>query len=336
MGRTNERTRLWSVLPFAGAAVWACLSGCSTDKSDPNGPVSSTDCHELLSAYCSKLASCDPVALRRQFDDLQGCVARQSLACPSLSLPGTAWTSGKIQQCTREINASTSCGNDVFEAAACQNVPGTLTQGMACEQSSQCASERCDRSSVASPDGGLSSPACGLCSAEGDAGAPSGRCGDGPTCQSPERCVYDSNLRNSRCMLPQPEGAPCTTTSSACAAGLSCKRSAFDGGASVCSPRGAAGASCTYSEECDATRGVRCIAGVCNTPIFVSLGETCDTTGRLCEKGARCSSSGSPTGICQAPAEDGSRCDSTVGPYCRDPASCRDGICHLPGEAQCR
>jgi hypothetical protein len=69
----------------------------------------------------------------------------------------------------------------------------------------------------------------------------------------------------------------------------------------------------------------------------VPIGATCDSQGRLCEKGAHCIyPSSMATGTCQAPAEDGSHCDTTNGPYCLAPASCRDGICHLPGDAQCR
>jgi hypothetical protein len=69
----------------------------------------------------------------------------------------------------------------------------------------------------------------------------------------------------------------------------------------------------------------------------VPVGGTCDNLGRVCENGAHCFySMAAATGICQAPAEDGSHCDTTNGPSCRSPAICRDGICHLPGDAQCR
>ena len=338
MAQTKIRTSCRLALPFACAVVWASLSSCTADKSDADGGVSSGDCQQLMSVYCNKLAACDPVGLRRRFGDVETCTARQILACPTLTLAGTGWTSGQIQQCMAQINASTNCYEDTFGAEACDEVPGTLSAGTSCEQSSQCATQRCDRNTVLSPDGGRSEPACGVCSG-GDAGPSNPGCGDGGACQSPERCVYDTNDRAQRCILPRPEGAPCTANGG-CAEGLFCKRSTSDAGTSVCSKRGAAGAVCISSGECAGQAGLRCIAGVCNAPALVAVGAACNSEGRLCERDARCVYP-SPlppmaTGVCQAPADDGSRCDTTTGPYCRDPASWREGICHLPGDAQCR
>ena len=184
MGQTNARVRRWLALPFACALIGVGLSSCNGDKSDGNGPVGAGDCQALMSAYCTKYAACDPTGFRRDFGDAETCRARQTLVCAGLTLPGTAWTSGKIQQCTAQINASTSCYDDVFESDACDDLPGELSDGTPCEQSSQCAGRQCSRPSVVSPDGGFTSPSCGVCAGQ-DAGTPTPRCGDGGSCPSP-------------------------------------------------------------------------------------------------------------------------------------------------------
>jgi hypothetical protein len=193
------------------------------------------------------------------------------------------------------------------------------------------------RAFVRAPDGGLSDPACGVCLGM-DAGSFSG-CGDGGDCSSGQRCVPVDN-QTSRCVSLQAEGAPCSATSP-CAADFFCRRSTTDSGTSgVCAKRGSTGATCTASNECDTAAGLRCVAAVCNVPIFVATGEACDGAGRLCEKGARCIYSNPQPpllmGACRAPVDDGSRCESAANLYCRSPASCRESICRLPGDGQCQ
>src|SRR5690242_19731386 len=105
-------------LPFACSLLAAVLWGCNGDKSDPNGPPSSGDCQQLMSSYCNRVAACDPIGLRNQFGDVQTCLTRQMLACPNLTLTGTGWTAGKIQQCTAQISGATSCDDEIFEGGA--------------------------------------------------------------------------------------------------------------------------------------------------------------------------------------------------------------------------
>jgi hypothetical protein len=327
----NVRAWRGSVVYFACAIVGACLANCSKDT---NGSVSGA-CHDLMSTYCNWLASCDPIALQRQFGDVGTCVTRENLACAGVTLTGTGWTADKLQQCSAQFSGMTCTGN--VGSVGCPTVHGTLPEGTPCEQSAQCASNGCTHTVVASPDGSVSNPGCGVCSSPVDAGPPPG-CGDGGACQSPERCVYSNGT--SRCMSPLPEGAPCSATTTNCDVDLFCKQSASDAGTAVCTKRGAAGAACTGYDECEHTPSLSCIAGTCSAPTFVPVGGACDNLGLQCEKGAHCSYPSprppSGTGTCQAPAEDGSPCDSTNGPYCLVPANCRDGICHLPGDAQCR
>jgi hypothetical protein len=336
MGQNHARATGWTIWPLACGLIWAGIANCSNESSRPNG--GSGTCGELMSVYCDKVAACDPIGLRQQFGDVQGCRTRQNLACAGLSLPGTSWSAAQMQECAAQISSAPSCYTDYAESGACREMRGTLTGGTPCEQDSQCTSLRCNRASVRSPDGGLSEPACGVCW-DTDAGSPRG-CGDAGLCSLDQRCVFADDNQTFQCVSLQAEGAPCTATSP-CAGPLFCKPSTADGGtAGVCMKPGAKGAACTASRECDIATGLRCVAGACNEPTFVAIGQGCDQVGRLCEKGARCVYSSSPSstapGTCQAPADDGSHCDLTANLHCRSPANCFEGICHLPGDAHCQ
>ena len=285
-------------------------------------------CRDLIAALCDVIATCDPVALRRDYGDVASCTARESLACGSLSLPGSSWTEQDFAQCKQQVMTS-GCALD-FERGACAGKPGTLPDGTGCEQSLQCAGGRCDIKVISNADGGFNVPSCGVCLTP-DAGT-GASCGTGPACPASERCIYDNGAY--RCAVPQPEGAPCTG-GAGCAEGLVCKGGAADGGTMFCARRSMAGAPCTFSSECDPQAGLRCVSGFCGAPTFVPLGAACDGSGRICELGARCHyASGATAGICETPAGDGMPCGGG-GPSCSDPASCRDGICRLPGEANC-
>jgi hypothetical protein len=334
MNRRNARGRRWVRLPLAFGLIWAGIANCNNDASNGNGGGSGT-CGELMATYCNKMAECDPVGLRRDFGDVQGCIARQNLVCSTLTLPGTGWDSTKTQQCTAQISSAPSCYTDSAESGACGDVPGMLADGTPCEQSSQCTTRRCYRSSARLPDGGLSNPACGTCMGS-DAGT-SG-CGTGPRCASGQRCVFDAS-QTAHCVAPLPEGAACSSTAP-CAYSFFCKRSTPDAGtAGVCTKRGGSGADCSAANDCDTVAGLRCIAGKCDAPLFVAIGEMCDGTSRFCEKGARCIYPTTPPasmGTCTVPAADGAPCDTSANVYCRSPADCRDGTCHLPGDAMCK
>ena len=336
MAATRARTTHVLASPLGCAVIfWASLWSCG--RGDTHGPASSADCQQLMSAICNRLATCDPVDLRQQYGDVATCTARHMLACSYFILPGTAWSSGKIHRCVAQMNATTDCDDNVFDTGACVSEPGMLADGTPCQRDPQCAGGQCDRRSVASPDGGSSRPACGIC-LRSDAGISTPTCGDGGACQSPERCLHDDNPPSPRCVLPQPEGAPCI--GGGCAGALFCSRSLADAGASICVQRGAAGAICTSSAECLTEAGLRCASGVCAVPTFGSLGESCDFAGRLCERGTSCPYPGLPPTndvlICRARAPDGSSCHDIFGPHCSYPANCLDGICQLPRDAECR
>jgi hypothetical protein len=311
------------------------ISACTSGGSGGGLAAPSGACRDLISALCNKIAACNPLSLREDFGDVAGCIEREGFACASLSLPGASWSSDQMTQCTQQIATSTNCLDDTLDQGACKTPPGTLPDGVSCEQSSQCAGGQCNREVAVSVDGGFKTPACGTC-ATPDGGVSSAKCGSGPACVSPERCVYDSAAMTSRCTPPGAEGSPCTS-SSACASGLTCKGTMADAGTRFCARPGASGAVCASSSDCNGQQGLRCVAGLCGPPAFVPLGDACDGQAQICEVGAVCNRSQptATTSVCVARVADGAPCNTSAGLYCRDPASCRDGVCRLPGTAQC-
>jgi hypothetical protein len=328
-----ERARRWSVWPLVCAAIGVAFSGCRRDET--TDPDASVDCHDYASAFCARYAACNPVAVREDYSDVETCTARWTLDC--LANAGSGWSSDKIEQCTEQIKASTSCYQDWLFTNACELAPGALPTGAPCDVNAQCATLNCEFAYGSYPDGGASLPVCGTCAPR--SGTPG--CGSDGACQPPQRCVRDRN-NVLHCITPQPEGAPCVSAYG-CEDGLFCQGAPSGAGTWVCSKRGAAGVACTDHAGCDIKAGLRCVAGVCDVPTFVANGASCDSNGRLCENGLCLSPvpilfpPTSPENYtCQAYLDDGSPCEVAVSYDCRFPAMCRDGQCRLPGDPQCR
>jgi hypothetical protein len=303
------------------ASVFAAMLGCqSGSDGDALG-----GCSDYASAYCAKLVACSPLELRLTFGDEATCVRRAALVCaPFADQPGTSWTPAKLGACARSI-AAASCVEAMTRVTAdCAATPGTLSNGAACSQSTQCASSYC--SSGAAPpseDGGVP---CGTC--EVSRVPPVIGCGDAGACVSPEMCLPDGTGGVGCRRLPE-EGEPCLA-SGGCDFGLTCI-------ASVCSRPKGAGASCTELTECDVSKSLLCISSTCQMPTWVEPGSPCHTPDRLCS-GGKCMADGfdpnSPA-TCMAWAADGSPCDPIQGSPCLDPAICLAGKCQLL-HADCR
>src|SRR5262245_43142714 len=149
-------------LAFGGlvTALGFGLVGCKSDRNG-SGPLIPASCRDLIAALCEKIAACDPVALRRDYNDQATCAARASLSCASLTLPGSSWTEQEFAACKQQIQVP-GCYLD-FEHGAYAGIPGTLNDDKPCEQSLQCAGDRCERNVVSSPDDGFNVPKCGVC-----------------------------------------------------------------------------------------------------------------------------------------------------------------------------
>ena len=333
MGPVLERTRRWSLWPFVGAAIWLGFSGCHTDESTTTAPDPSVACHAYAAAFCAQYAACDPVAARQHYGDVETCTARFIPGC--LANAGNGWPSGNIEQCAEQIKAATGCYPRRFDAIkTCEVARGTLRNGAPCDMATQCASLNCEFKLGLSPDGSLSLPVCGTC---GPGLGPLCDDGNGGTCPSPQRCLYDRDEDREHCITPQPEGATCVSEHG-CEDGLFCQRPLTDTRPWVCTRLAAAGVACTEHRGCDFKAGLRCVAGLCVEPTFVPTGASCDSDGRLCEKGICVSPTPrSPmTFTCHALLDDGSPCDPARSYECATPGMCRGGQCRLPGDPLCR
>jgi hypothetical protein len=267
-----ERLALWM---SASALVGAGIANCSNEN-HPGSPIAAT-CEDLMSIYCNRIAQCDPVGMRREFGDVAGCKTRQGLGCAALRLPGVTWPASKVQECAEQIRSAPTCYGKEAESGACRSLPGTFVDGTPCELASQCTSLWCRYNSIATPDGGRTDPPCGACYST-DAGV-SG-CGDAGACAADQRCVYPEPFRPGQCATLQREGAPCSAAAP-CTNEFFCKRDTPDaGGPGICAQRGGKGAACAASYECNASAGLRCFGGRCDSPTFVAIGEPCDEAAR--------------------------------------------------------
>jgi hypothetical protein len=316
--------------PRTWLALGLVLTACNGSNSGNGGTAAvSGACGNLISAYCNKINDCSPSTITDEFGDLATCVSRTSLSCAGFDqLPGTSWTSDKIEGCTAVI--STSSCQDLsagISSDACKSGPGSLPNGSACGDNAQCAGGRCNKNTAS--DGGFSTQTsfCGKC----ETTTPS-TCGDAGACVSPQRCSYDSVARASRCVTPVGEGAACDT-GIPCNTGLTCKNA-------VCVKRMGKDAPCETSSDCDSTLGLSCIEKTCQPPTHVGPGQACASPSPRCSAGSDCiysfSSDGGSTSVCVTRAADNAACDESKGPRCTSPARCLNGVCTLPDYAQCK
>jgi hypothetical protein len=319
--------------------IWAsgCLAvgalglavACTSSGNSGNGPAASGAWGNLVTAYCNKFFECSPEATTQEFADVATCISRTSLSVNRFDqLPGTSWTTSKIEGCAAVISSS-SCQSisEGISSDACKSEPGTLANGTPCGDDSQCAGGNCNTST--SSDGGVVSQStfCGKCETR----TPS-TCGDAGACTSTEQCSYDTVSRSSRCVTPAPEGSACSD-GMPCVSGLTCSNS-------ICSKRVGKGAPCTNGSDCDSSLGLSCIDMTCQLPAHVGPGEACDYPSPRCSTGSECVYMGLVDGgsssVCVTRAADNALCDESKGPRCTSPARCLSGVCTVPDYAQCK
>jgi hypothetical protein len=310
-------TTRFVILPFlltAAAMPVACGSDQGqTGQSGDGGTMGTTgaSCSRAATTICNKIAACNPHGLHTLYGDTQTCVARLTPGCPT-TLAGTSWTAARLDACAsawEEASCGATMEPDDF-IPACNPTPGSLADGAACFNGSQCAGGACNKGAEV----------CGTC---GTAPPPPG-CGGGSACTPPMLC--GRLLTGIMCAVPHMEGASCGVDA-VCEPTFLCK-----GG--VCARRAAAGTACTSSAECDFTQGLMCIDQSCQAPTYAPPGGACDEVRRFCERGAICDLVAIDSGNCVAPAADGAPCPNNV--PCLQPAVCRDGICQIPDGSQCK
>jgi hypothetical protein len=309
-------TRLLS-LALASSSLTVLLSACSSSSTvTPGG--STADCAGFASTVCAKFETCAPFYVQVLFGTVDECKARYTTSCQSgIQEPGVTNEAALLTGCANAY-ATESC--DAFfsgvSSAACTPQPGTFPNGQACGDSAQCQSLFCNK---------VASATCGACAAAPKVGdACTGSCGVSLKCTS------------GKCATPTANGAlgaACSNTAP-CASNLLC----FNG---TCSTPTGAGKPCgTTTPGCDQLHSLSCQGGVCAPMQIVGAGQACGVSGStyvFCGSAATCkTATGTTSGTCLAPAEDGQPCDATNGPACKYGATCLNGLCTLNPATTCK
>ena len=279
-----------------------------------------TACTDASTAYCNAVNTCAPFLLEYVYGDLATCQTRFKLGCsPTLAANGTSRTAAELDACARAATAATC--NDLFTGniAACNAVPGTLANGIACVDSNQCTSAYCNRGAGA----------CGAC-------APTPALGDkcnGDCGTSGFQC--DTNV----CVSYAALGGSCDGNTHKCTPGLYCNPTT-----AMCATPLGAGTTCdpnTKNPPCDLLHGLFCnpLSKVCTQVKFAGPNEACGYVAPdfvACSGAGICKmATGAFMGHCLGAAADGAACDPVNGPGCLSPAVCSSGLCRLSDPSSC-
>lgn len=339
------------------AVVAACLVlACS---SSGGGPVSSqTACDDYFDALLG--ISCG--ASTPPDDEVARVRGRfESVCANALALPGNGITVASLQACTRGLTAAgclvvgPTVDGCVFQ--------GSLPDGAACNESSQCLSGDCTLSQ-ATGDAGAADPSCGTCTttiATGDPCKTGQTCAPGATCAgtSPNQVctaysygdagaacdgvvalcaagLYCDEL-SSQCTPTSDVGAPCAQTD-ACVLPLIC--TGASGSALTCQQPAPAGSACLGNEDCAEGLGCSTATHSCAAITWAAAGEPCGDLAR-CLVGS-CPIQMGPNGPvqggnCPAVVADGQPCtraDPTQ--TCDAFAECANGTCQIPDAVACQ
>jgi hypothetical protein len=246
------------------------------------------------------------------------CLTRIKLSCvPTINAPGSALTTQQLSSCASAI-AKPSC-DDVLARNIpdeCKAQAGSLADGVACADDSQCSNKKCKKQKNAT---------CGVCSSPAAAGG---------ACQIDENCDYGLQCApNGICVAAGDGGATCDVNHM-CKSSFVCR-----GG--TCAQAPAEGATCDpAAQDCSLAKGTYCDPGskVCKKVLTVNGGATCGlaTDGfTVCNASARCKLSGAQ-GTCLSAAPDGQACDVDKGPDCTPPARCDGSVCKIADPAACK
>ncbi len=304
------------------------LSGVLVACSSSSGATSVTAAQAATdgaSAFCARAQACAPAYVQLEWGDVGTCSTRfGAQLTDTLASAGTSDTPSQIEACAQAL-PTIACADLLGHSipAPCRAVPGSLANGAACGDDSQCSGGHCK---VAE------NQICGVCTTFAASGA---------ACTLDGDCDYGLQCFGGTCIAPVASGGTCDATHP-CIPTLACV-----GG--KCGPPGAAGAACTpnATDTCDSLHGVFCdnATSKCITAGFAKAGAACGYvpgTLTLCLQGpgpaaAECKglSSTSAMGICQAPAADGASCNATTGPLCLSPSVCVNGACRLDDPSSC-
>lgn len=319
--------KLTSSILFAFLGTTALVTACSSSDSANGTPgAQSASTQALIKAICNQTQKCSPLEVQIEYGDVNNCVTVASVGVTN-DLPGLSYTDATIQACADAVNAA-DCNTAFEDIPACQ-FKGTLAEGKACNDSTQCASGYCKTSGQDDPTNPTAD--CGVCTA---------RAADGAACTESEGCNSGSQCDpTAHTCAPRPaKGAACTPTGPTCTGGSVCIKN-------VCSDAIADGAPCTATDDGSddgCKQNSQCVSGVCH-PVtdfvtVVDVGQTCGVDPTT-QKQAICkySSCIGAQGLqkCTAFAKSGEPCgDDTAGtsvtqtvPDCDPTLACQNGKC---------
>jgi hypothetical protein len=311
-------------------SVPVLIAQACSGKSEP-APVSDDQAAaDAANAFCSRVSACVPALTSLQWGDASTCTSKyKNVLLGTLHATGTSATPASLEACAQAIPGA-SC-DDLLDRNLpdpCRAKAGSLMDGQACGDNSQCTGKMCNIAP---------GKICGVCSAPAAAGA---------ACQSNEDCDYGLDCVGAAamkvCTARAAAGQPCDGAHT-CLPTLACK-------AGTCGTPDPADTACVAGKDtCDTAHGVFCnpISSKCVKVTFAKPGGTCGIVSDgivLCESGGTDISTSctgfkypaTPTGTCAAPAADGMACNDATGPTCVPPSICVNGACQVKDPSGCR
>lgn len=324
-----------------GAFLCATICACGDTGQVPGGDGGGADlsaladmtitgdraCADFAESICARLSECAPLLLNLVYGDVPTCLARQKLECaPRLSLTGSSATVAQLDDCAVALPATTC--DDLFigkPPPACVAMAGSLVDGLACGDDSQCTSGECLKPTFT---------ACGVCGAPPKQGDPcvQGACGRGLTCAPGTKTCVGYGTGGQACDADHP-----------CLPSLACKGTNKMG---LCTTPLPVGSACDPAQGdfagCDHQHAQYCsgFTNKCASVVWGQAGDTCGlVNGNLvmCAGGGVCRAGDAAfMGTCVPPAADGAACDAKNGPGCLSPASCIGGVCKIVDASTCK
>ena len=313
---------------LAAVVVSGIVLACgSSGGGASDGPVTEQTLEAVASSFCDRIASCYGDFFVKAFiGDTATCKSRLALEIKaSVRGPGVQIKDAEAAACKSAVDAA-ACNTLLADGVKECDFRGTLADGAACANDSQCTSGGCY------VDAKTSCGKCGARAAEG-ADCTSSKCARGLSCSVAKKCAKFVA-----------EGGTCDANTP-CEVSLACI-------AGKCGKGLAAGAPCKNAMNetpCSSSAGLYCkppsaavADGTCTTFTVATTNQLCGITLQpavdfaFCE-GSQCvGAMGTTKGKCQAFLADGVACDAAKPPDCQFPAKCRNGKCAVLDPTVCK
>lgn len=319
----------WTVV---SGIVLACGgSGASSsnaaDAAVANGAVTDQTLEAIAGSFCDRIAACYGDFFVKAFiGDTATCKSRLQIEVKgSAKGAGVQITDAEAATCKAAVDTA-ACNTLLADGVKECDFRGTLADGAACANDSQCTSGACY------VDAKTNCGKCGARAAEA-ADCTSSKCARGLTCSAANKCVKTVA-----------EGGACDTNTP-CELSLSCI-------SGKCGKGLANGAPCKNAANqtpCDGFTGLYCrppsatvADGTCTPFTVATANELCGVTLQpavdysFCENSQCVGATSTTRGTCKSFLADGAACDATKQPDCQFPAKCRNGKCAMLDPTVCK